>query len=101
MLKMLRLGTLTVATPAAQCITAKASINLSATMTVINSVGQIASQSVANSFYTMDQNFNGSLWVAGIAFIAAACISSSILARTACGMRISYETSQLKRFFSD
>jgi len=73
------MGAVTIAMSAAQRITAKASINLLALMTIIYSVGQIAGPFVADAFYTMNQNFNGSLWTAGIALTAAACISLKML----------------------
>ncbi|UCJ16136.1 YbfB/YjiJ family MFS transporter [Pseudomonas sp. MM211] len=73
------MGAVTIAMSAAQRITAKASINLLAVMTIIYSVGQVAGPFVADAFYTMNQNFNGSLWAAGIALTAAACISLKML----------------------
>jgi MFS family permease len=73
------MGTVTIAMSAGQRIAAKASINLLARMTIIYSVGQIAGPFVADAFYTMNQNFNGSLWVAGIALVVAAWISLKML----------------------
>lgn len=73
------MGAVTIAMSAAQRIAAKASVNLLAIMTIIYSLGQIAGPFLADVFYTMSQNFNGSLWAAGIALIVAAWISLKML----------------------
>jgi len=73
------MGAVTIAMSAAQRITATRGINLLALMTIIYSVGQIAGPFVADAVYTMNQSFNGSLWAAGIALTAAACISLKML----------------------